>query len=291
MEKLFAWGNLHRGPLTSALGVIIILASLVSVFSHGRTWSEAAAGFAVGLGLLGLKDPNSGTGTTGVVGGAVVLASFLAFGGCASQKQLLAKYGTQNPPTTVVVKDTVSVPVVVTTKADSLSIALALDSLHNASIGDTIRLVSAGGLATVSFWKTAPTKKGGSQHLQGRVKVPPQVIHDTVTQVVVLQAQCPPTYTLAPKPNRIQRAWHHYQGFCTTLVSLILIVALILLAFRLGFLKFLKFLPFVGVLVLASSSGLASCRSQAVPYRFAPHQPSYQTMPLPRPVNRPRSHY
>ena len=287
MDKLFAWGNLHRGPLTSLLGLIIIVASLVSVFSHGRTWSEAAAGFAVGLGLLGMKDPNSGTGATGVVGGAVVLASFLAFGGCVSQKRLLAKYGTQNPPVTLAITE--RVPVAIATKPDSLTTVLSLDSLDKAPVGKPINLVSAGGQVTLTLVKTPPGKHGGGSHLQARVKVPPQVVHDTVK--VTLYGQCPPTYTLAYKPNRIQRIWHGYQGFCTTLVSISFFVALILLAFRFGWLKFLKFLPFVGVLVLASSSGLASCRSQAVPYRFAPHQPSYLKMPLPRPVHRPRIHY
>lgn len=286
MDKLFAWANLHKGPLTSILGAIIILASLASVFTHGRSWSEAAAGITVGTVLLGIKDPTSGAGTTGVVGGAVLFV-LLAFGGCASQKRVLAKYGTQNPPVTLAITD--SVPVAITTKADSLSTALALDSLVAAPVGDTLQLVSAGGQATVTFWKTPATRRGGSQHLQARVKVPPQVVHDTIK--VTLYGQCPPTYTLAPTPSRFQRYWHHYQKFCTALVSIALIVALILLGFRLGLFKFLKFLPFLGVVALAGAGGLASCRMQPVPYRIAPRQPSYLPMPLPRPLYRPRIKY
>jgi hypothetical protein len=288
MDRFFTWANLHKGPFTSFLGVVIILASLVSVFSHGRSWTEAAAGIGVGMVLLGLKDPSSPAGATGVVGGAVLI-SMLAFGGCASQKRVLAKYGTQNPPVTIAVTD--AVPVAVKTKPDSLKAALALDSLVNSLLGDTIHFLSAGGQAQVSMWKTAANTPGGSQHLQVRVKVPPQVVHDTVR--VTLYGKCPPTYTLAPKakPGRLQRYWQGYSHFCTALVSIVLVVSLLLLGYRLGLFSFLKFLPFLGVLVLASSSSLASCRAQPMPYRFAPRQPSYLPMPLPRPVHRPRIHY
>ena len=278
MEKLFAWANLHKGPFTSFLGVIIILASLISVFSHGRSWTEAAAGIGVGMVLLGMKDPSSPGGAMGVVSGLVVF-SLLAFGGCASQKKLLAKYGTQNPPTTLALTDSLKLPVTITTKADSLSTRLALDSLAAAPVGDTLHLVSAGGLAKVSIWKSAAARPGGSQQLHTLVKVPPQIIHDTITKVVTLYGKCPPTYTLAatPKPGLLGRAWYRYKEFCTVLVSLGLVVALLLLGFRAGLFKFLKFLPFLAVLALAG--GLASCRTVAKPYPFTPHQPSY--LPLP----------
>ncbi len=270
MDKLFAWANLHKGPFTSFLGVIIILASLISVFSHGRSWTEAAAGIGVGMVLLGMKDPGTPGGATGVVGGAVLI-SMLAFGGCASQKRVLAKYGTQNPPTTVAITDSVKTPVTITTKADSLSTRLPLDSLATAPVGDTLHLVSAGGLAKVSIWKSAASRPGGSQQLHTLVKVPPQVIHDTVTKVVTLYAKCPPTYTLAPTPKvgRLHRYWQHYQSFCTSLVSISLIVALLLLGFRLGLFKFLKFLPFLGVVLVLG--GAAGCRTQqAQPTKFRP---------------------
>lgn len=276
MEKLFSWANVHKGCFTSGLGVLIILASVVSVFSHQRSWTEAGAGIAVGITLLGMPDPKVGGGT-GVVGG-LGLILLLASGGCVSEKKLLAKYGTQNPPVTVAISDTLKLPVSITTKPDSLSTSFWLDSLADAPNGDTVRLVSMGGQATLKVWKSPVTKVGGGQRLHARVDVPTRVVHDTITKVVTLYAKCPPTYTIAPGPTRWQRIWHGYQDFCTALVSIVLIVALILLAFRKGL---LRFLPFLAVLVVAS----AGCRSQkAPPYRFNPRQPSYLPIPKPGPL-------
>lgn len=59
----------------SILGIIIILASVASVFvkSLGVDWSQAAVGCGIGIGLLGLKDPNGGGNVAAV---ALILGMF-----------------------------------------------------------------------------------------------------------------------------------------------------------------------------------------------------------------------
>lgn len=276
MEKLFSLANFRKSPVTTGLGIIIILASVITVFTHGRTWTEAGAGCAIGTGLLGIKDPNGGGGATGVVGG-LLLCVLLAVGGCASQKHLLAKYGTQNPPTTLALSDTLHIPVAVKTKADALSTSLSLDSLADARTGDTLHLRSHGGQATMKVWKSSARQGGGTQRLHARVDVPTRVIHDTITKIVTQYGKCPPSYTISAvhKPNVFQRGWHHYQDFCTALVSLLLLLLLLYMGFRIGVFKFLKFLPFLAVVGLLASG----CRSQRSPYRFPAHQPSYLSVP------------
>lgn len=250
--------NINKGWFTSLLGYLVICASLVSVFLKGTTWTEAAVGIGAGLLLLGTPDPKGPAAGMGVVGGVLLLIG-LAFGGCASQKQLQAKYGTLNAPVTVAVSDTLKLPITVTTKPDSLSASFSLDSLADASSGDTLKLVSVGGLATMEVWKSPVTKVGGSQRLNARVKVPPQMIHDTIEKVVTLYAQCPPTWTMAPKvePTRWQRYYGYYQEVCTAVMSVLLVVLLILAGFRLK-----RLLPFAVVLVvLAGAGSLGGCRA------------------------------
>lgn len=230
---MFSFKNVNKGWITSLVGYLIIFACLVSVFMKSATWADAALGMAVGITLLGLPNPPMpGAGTTGVVG---ILALMLMVGGCVSYQKCLDKYGTQSPPTTLALTDSVRVPVMITTKADSLSSALSLDSLARAPVGDTIQLVSAGGLAHVSIWKSPAIVPGGSQVLHTRVKVPPQIIHDTVTKVVTLYGQCPPAYTFAPAANTgfFYRLWGYYQTFSTYLTSALLLVLLIWLCVKL----------------------------------------------------------
>jgi hypothetical protein len=224
--------NINKGWFTSLMGYLVIAASLVSVFLKGATWSEAAVGIGAGMLLLGLPDPKGPAAGTGVVG--VLAVMLLAFGGCVSYQKCLDKYGTQGPPTTLAVTDSVQVPVVVTTPADSLAARFALDSLVTAPVDDTLRLVSVGGRAEVVLWKSPATKPGGSQHLNARVKVPPQVIHDTVTQVVTLYGECPPQFTIAPSPPWYVRWWGYFQEVSAYIVLAALLVLLLSRVLRRG---------------------------------------------------------
>jgi hypothetical protein len=222
---MFSFKNINKGWVTSLAGYLIIFACLFSVLLKGTSWADVAVGLTIGVALLGMPNPPlPGAGGTGAVG--VLLLLSLAFGGCATFKKCQDKYGTQSPPTTLALTDTVKVPVTITTKADSLSSAMSLDSLASAPVGDTIQLVSAGGLAQVSIWKSPATTPGGSQMLHTRVKVPPQIIHDTITKVVTLYGQCPPAYTFQPSPNTgfFYRLWGYYRTFSTWAFSALLLV-------------------------------------------------------------------
>ncbi len=230
---MFSFKNINKGWITSFVGYLLIFACLVSVFLKGTSWADAALGMAVGITLLGLPNPPMpGSGTTGVVG---VLVLMLMVGGCVSFKKCQDKYGTQAPPTTLALTDSVRVPVTMTTKADSLSSALSIDSLASAPVGDTIQLVSAGGLAHVSIWKSPALVPGGSQRLHTRVQVPPQILHDTVTKVVTLYGHCPPAYTFAPaaRTGFFYRLWGYYRTFATYAFSAGLLVLAIWLGVKL----------------------------------------------------------
>jgi hypothetical protein len=215
--------NITRGKITSLLGIIIILAAVVSVFTKGASWTDVAAGAVIGLALLGLPDPRMPGGPTGGgtgMGAVGVLALAVALVGCVTYQKCQDKYGTQGPSVTIAVTDSVKVPVTITTPADSLAAHFELDSLNRASVHDTLRLVSVGSRVEVELWKSPPAVPGGSQRLNARVKVPPQVIHDTVTRTVTIYGKCPPSYTFAPDLTWYQRGWDYYRTACTYLFSL-----------------------------------------------------------------------
>jgi hypothetical protein len=51
--------NIVKGPYTTFLGLIIIGAALVSVFTNQVTWTEAAIGITLGTGFMFAPDPKS----------------------------------------------------------------------------------------------------------------------------------------------------------------------------------------------------------------------------------------
>jgi hypothetical protein len=49
---------------TTIAGVVLIVASIASVFVKNVTWSEAVIGFTAGVGLIAAKDHNNNTPAT-----------------------------------------------------------------------------------------------------------------------------------------------------------------------------------------------------------------------------------
>lgn len=220
----FKFSNVAKGKLTSLIGLIVILASVVSVFYPGVSWAEAGGGLSVGVALLGLPDP-----TRPGPGAMIVVAGFLMpLTGCVSYQRCIDKYGGQAAaPSVVKVSDSVKVPVTITTKADSIGATLDIDSLSRAATRDTVVIVSAGGTDTLYLWKSADGTK-----LHTRVKVPQKEIHDTITTYVTLQAQCPPCPQLRPKPGWLEVWVGRYQRFCTVAFTGSLVAFLALFALR-----------------------------------------------------------
>ncbi len=72
--------NIRKGPFTTILGIVIILASLASVFFGDSSWTEAVIGITCGAGFLFAPDPKKpgGTGGTAAVVIFIVVIVFLA---------------------------------------------------------------------------------------------------------------------------------------------------------------------------------------------------------------------
>lgn len=60
---MFRLDNFNKSKITSLIGIVVMLASVVSVFikALGIDWTQASIGLAAGFALLFVKDPKSGT--------------------------------------------------------------------------------------------------------------------------------------------------------------------------------------------------------------------------------------
>lgn len=60
---MFNWGNITKGKIESLIGLVIIIAAIASVFIDKADWTQASIALLIGIGLLGFKMPNGGSGT------------------------------------------------------------------------------------------------------------------------------------------------------------------------------------------------------------------------------------
>lgn len=88
--------------MSSIVGVIVILLSIASVFTHHAGWGEASIGMGIGVGLLLGKDP----GTGGVAAGILVFIFGLMLWGMVGCKSAQHR---KSQPVVVVVNDSLQV--------------------------------------------------------------------------------------------------------------------------------------------------------------------------------------
>ncbi len=87
--------NFTKDPLTTLLGLIIVVAAIVSVFlSPGITWEGASVGIVLGLGISGLKDDSLGLGNKNG-GGTAVIVFFLSMTALVSCLPIASKSVTE----------------------------------------------------------------------------------------------------------------------------------------------------------------------------------------------------
>lgn len=102
--KFWNLENFKKGPVTTILGIVIILASVVSVFipSANISWTEAVVGITAGSILLGVSDPKNSGGTALLTVGVILMAMLML--GCKSSSTTTKRTDTTYIPTKVYVK-------------------------------------------------------------------------------------------------------------------------------------------------------------------------------------------
>lgn len=113
LKNIIPWDNIRRSWITTVVGIIIILASLVSVFALEKvTWGEAAIGIVIGVILAFMNEKRKGPPPACIV---LMAVSILLFQSCNICKRCTRKC----PPTVSIEtekKDSASTDVKETTK-------------------------------------------------------------------------------------------------------------------------------------------------------------------------------
>ena len=146
MERFKALANLKKGPKTTILGIVVILASIASVFIvDGIRWGSAVIGLMVGCGLLFSGDPKKFTGA-GMLALTVLLAGC---SGCCSYEKCVDKYGTDTVMQKVKVPVDTFREVKVPVPADTVTVT---DTFHKIPY-EPKTVKSQEGRAIVTYWR------------------------------------------------------------------------------------------------------------------------------------------
>jgi len=82
--------NVRGGPVTTIIGVIIVLAGIASIFVLKLKWEEVTAIIAIGVILIGLPDPKMKIGKLKFL---LFLVSLGLLSSCVTQKRCAQKFG------------------------------------------------------------------------------------------------------------------------------------------------------------------------------------------------------
>ncbi|KAB2918691.1 MAG: hypothetical protein F9K23_00710 [Bacteroidetes bacterium] len=162
-----------NNPVTSIIGIIIIIASIASVFTNGTSWTEAGVGIGLGIGLLVSKD-NRNTGGTA----ALLMLLLLLLGGCKTPTPVV---NTVEETYKETLKDVqVAVPgATVSTGIDSSALAAILGQLKHGR--DTV--IYRNSQAVLKFYTDT------SGRLQAECEALPQVINTLQKEIERLRKE------------------------------------------------------------------------------------------------------
>lgn len=209
MKDILNIKNIRRGPVTTVIGVLIILTGLaILFFPVDNTYSLPLIGIGVFLAFVNDK-PGKGT--------AVALI-MLIMSSCVTYDKCVQKYGTATDTVKVTVRDTVEKKIHIRVPADSARLTVNIDSLLRMRVQDTITAISSRAKARV-------LKSPDNNTLHIDCDCPPADISDTILVPVEVQADCPPVQQFKDKPQgKIEKFWHWYRLFAAFALPVLLLM-------------------------------------------------------------------
>lgn len=220
--KHFKFENIKKGPWTTAIGVLLILAGLADKFYLLSSWTEAMVAIVPGAFLLFKSDPTIKGGGTA----ACLLVILMLFTGCTTYQKCADKYG--EPDTTLItVRDTVFKNLRVKPPVISYNNSFRLDSLLWAEPGIATSYYNADSTQKVTLKKDA-----NNDRLSISTECDPDTIKVSVPIPVEVEAPCPQT-KFVPKPETLpEKAAHTYKNIAAYGFPLFLTLFIILLRKR-----------------------------------------------------------
>ncbi len=225
MKELYNFENIKKDKLTTALGLLIIIASVVSVFTLPEvTWSDAVIGALFGLSLFPLKINKDKKGAF-IIALVVLFGAVLGLPSCTTFQKCQNKFG--NMGDTVYVKSKVIIhdTVTVISEGDTAIGRVQLDSLLMMSNQDTIYITSKKGKANAKLYKDK-----NNNYLNAFIECLSDTVVKTTVKEVEVKVPCPPPVVFKPEAKK---GWQKFKqdykdlaaiGFPILLFSILVIL-------------------------------------------------------------------
>lgn len=204
--------RLVKSWLTTLVGVIIIVGSLVSHFVLQTEWLETLIGIAVGVAFLPMKDPEKG---------ASIFILLLAFtlSSCVTYNRCQSKFGEVSTQTKVI-EDTIKVPISVKPDPIYYTLSWRLDSLLWAKPGTKSTFRDPSGQITITA-----SKDSTNENISLDVLCDPDTVYQDKLVPIRVEVPCETT-SFSPKPRFLNRVWDGYKTFAAIGFAVLLILNL-----------------------------------------------------------------
>lgn len=219
----FKSSNIKKSPLTTAVGLLVIIGSIVSVFfpSLGIDWSGAGVGIAVGSTFLFASDGNKQGG-----GGKAAMLAILIFGlnSCVTYEKCQDKFG--NGTDTVTIEKTVEVVRhdTIIKPIDSISTIIKFRD-KGKIITDTVEIENPVTGMQLRYWRDEANRL----RVQCNTKADTVVINDTIYKEV--KVDCPPVnYFKAPEEPKCNKWFGN--GVITGIIGTLFLLLILTIAFK-----------------------------------------------------------
>lgn len=222
MDK-FNLKNIKEHPITTITGFGLLVCGFICIFLPSVSGFEALAYIMAGAGLLGVKDPRFPGGTGKAM--TMILGIIMILLYCTSCSRKVSV-----PGGTVTVEDTLAVPVESFIPPDSIKRSLNIDSLLAARPGKVTIIEDTASRAKIKIWKD---KYNNLLNVQANCE--PDTVKEIKHVPYKVTAECPPVTIKCPplpRKSRLDKLFDAYKGFCTWLVSIIILLGIVYLVIK-----------------------------------------------------------
>lgn len=208
--------NITKSPLTTILGLLIIIASIASVFvtELQMDWTDAGIGVALGAAFLFAPDGKKSGGKAAMI---VFLMSGTCLSSCVTYEKCQDKFGVVHDTTYVHKEVKIVVHDTIVKAADTVGAIIKWRN-NGKVITDTVIVENPATGMALKYWRD----QAGRLRAQCESKQDTVIVTNTVTKKV--KVDCPPVTHFEPKPTPWYAKWWFWM--CMGVVIWIVIITL-----------------------------------------------------------------
>lgn len=206
--------NITKSPLTTILGLLIIVASIASVFVTAleMDWTDAGIGVALGAAFLFAPDSKSKSK-------AAMIVFFLtaSLSSCVTYEKCQDKFGLVHDTTYVHKEVQIVVHDTIVTQADTVGTIIKFRD-NGKIITDTVVIENPATGMQLKYWRDV----AGRLRAQCESKADTVIVTNTVTKEV--KVPCPPVSTFKPSPTPWYTKWWFWMCLGAALLMVFLTI-------------------------------------------------------------------